>query len=152
MHFELSGLVTLVPIVSLCLSSDCYPGTCRMQTGAHELHRSSLIAVVLALKPPASKRFSGIVAEPAFSGIHYRSDWRAQLANQSLYRQVIRAISWPFAFAECGLQKISIQGSTAVMIIMLEVFEHLYRRPNKVFREFRRVLSFGGKIIISAAN
>ena len=38
------------------------------------------------------------------------------------------------------------------VIIMLEVFEHLYRRPNQAFREFRRVLRPGGKIIISTPN
>jgi len=38
------------------------------------------------------------------------------------------------------------------LVLLLEVFEHLYRRPNHVFREIRRVLKPGGALIISTPN
>ncbi|MCL2161128.1 MAG: class I SAM-dependent methyltransferase [Betaproteobacteria bacterium] len=38
------------------------------------------------------------------------------------------------------------------LVLLLEVFEHLYRRPNHVFREIQRVLKPGGTLIISTPN
>jgi len=38
------------------------------------------------------------------------------------------------------------------LILLLEVFEHLYKRPNHVFREIQRVLKQGGTLVISTPN
>jgi len=38
------------------------------------------------------------------------------------------------------------------LILLLEVFEHLYKRPNHVFREIQRALKQDGTLIISTPN
>jgi len=38
------------------------------------------------------------------------------------------------------------------LVLLLEVFEHLYKRPNHVFREIQRVLKQGGTLVISTPN
>ncbi len=62
--------------------------------------------------------------------------------------------SWKFQSLKCDIEEslLPLKDGSVDVIIMLEVFEHLYRRPNQAFREFRRVLRPGGKIIISTPN
>jgi len=44
------------------------------------------------------------------------------------------------------------EDETFDLVLLLEVFEHLYRRPNQVFHEIERTLKPGGTLIISTPN
>ena len=62
--------------------------------------------------------------------------------------------SWKFQRLTCDIEEspLPLKDNSVDAVVMLQVFEHLYRRPNQVFREFRRVLRPGGKIIMSTPN
>jgi SAM-dependent methyltransferase len=67
--------------------------------------------------------------------ISYDPYWRIQTCKLNIEEETL-----PF------------ENSSFDLILLLEVFEHLYKRPNHVFREIRRVLRPGGTLIISTPN
>jgi len=62
--------------------------------------------------------------------------------------------SWNFTSIRLDIEEapLPLEDNSFDAILLLEVFEHLYRRPNQVFRELRRVLKPDGKLVISTPN
>lgn len=62
--------------------------------------------------------------------------------------------TWSFTSIHLDIEETSLpfEDNSVDAVLLLEVFEHLYRRPNQVFRELRRILKPEGKLVISTPN
>ena len=62
--------------------------------------------------------------------------------------------TWSFTSIQLDIEEASLpfEDNSVDVILLLEVFEHLYRRPNQVFRELHRILKPEGKLVISTPN
>ena len=62
--------------------------------------------------------------------------------------------TWNFNYISLAIEEtaLPLEDNSLAAFILLEFYEHLYRRPNQVFRELRRDLKPGGKLFISTPN
>jgi SAM-dependent methyltransferase len=62
--------------------------------------------------------------------------------------------NWNFNVLRLDIEEVLIplDENSVDAVLLLEVFEHLYRRPNQVFRELRRILKPNGKLVLSTPN
>lgn len=62
--------------------------------------------------------------------------------------------SWNFRSSTLNIEAkpLPVKSGSVDVVVLFEIFEHLYHRPNFVLREFKRVMKKGARLILSTPN